>query len=110
MHATGADSLWAVAAAGGSRTSSIHQAFPRTADRASEARGRRHEDIRLSRLDLLHGTDVEVGPLGKALLGEVGRTAFPADIRAKPQKRLLDVLFLWHALLCRIFPLDVTAQ
>jgi hypothetical protein len=69
-----------------------------------------YQDIDPARLDLLHGTDIEVHQFGEAFLRHGLSGSLAADVRAQLLQLPLNGQVSWHALLGRESFLTVTAQ
>lgn len=63
-----------------------HQPAPVARQRLLNPGGRGNEDVRLAGLDLLDGTDVEIGQLRQSFLRHAARGSQPPDIRAENLK------------------------
>ena len=83
------------------------QLVPRTSQRLVDADQRCHQDVNVTRFDLLHGAQVQVRLLRQLLLGDLPGTPFPSDVGSKELKLQPESAAGWHAPLRRVYALEL---
>lgn len=83
------------------------QFVPRALEAALNAHESGEQDVELSRLDLLHGAQVQIGEFGQPLLRQTFGGALAADVGPEAFELRLNFLGCRHALLSRKNGLDL---